>query len=253
LASATPINGPLGPHRAAEWMRTPLEDLKALRRAMGCTVNDVVLTVVTGAFREFMIRRQVHPEDLDFRIQAPVSVRRDSEKGKLGNRVSAWAIRLPLEESDPLEQLKRINETTRDLKESGHAEGVDMMMSLMEVMPTALMSLGAQAASGVTNSIVTNVPGPQFPLYLLGAELTEMFPQVPLLPNVGLGIALISYNGRVCWGFNADPELVPDLSEFANLMQKSLEAVTLAADVKLSAPLVGVRKRARPKQKPKPA
>ncbi|NRA00267.1 MAG: wax ester/triacylglycerol synthase family O-acyltransferase [Myxococcales bacterium] len=237
-ASETPINGPLGPHRAVEWMRTPLEDLKALRRSLDCTVNDVVLTIVTGAFRDYLIRRQVRPEELDFRIQAPVSVRRESEKGKMGNRVSGWMVRLPLEESDPLRQLEAIHETTRDLKESKQAEGVDMMMSIMEVMPSALVSLGAQAASGAMNSIVTNVPGPQFPLFMLGAEMTDMFPQVPLLPSVGIGIALISYNGRVCWGFNADPDLVPDLDAFRDLMEKSVERVAEAADVKLAPPPV---------------
>ena len=104
-----------------------------------------------------------------------------------------------------------------------------MMMSLMEVVPSALMSLGVQAASGSMNSIVTNVPGPQFPLYMLGAEMQAMYPQVPLLPNVGLGIALISYNGTICWGFNADMELVPDLHSFVELIESSFARVAEAA------------------------
>ncbi len=231
-SSSTPINGPLGPHRIFDWWTVPLSDVKALRRALGCTVNDVVLTVVTGAFREFLIRRQVRPESIDFRVQAPVSVRRDDEKGKLGNRISAWLIRLPLEESDPIKQLERIHEITQDLKENQQALGVEMMMQVMEVMPSALLSLGAQAASGSMNSIVTNVPGPQFPLYLLGAEMKAMYPQVPLLQNVGLGIALISYNGNVCWGFNADRELVPDLAAFVAQIEASFARVADAAGVK---------------------
>jgi len=103
-------------------------------------------------------------------------------------------------------------------------------------MPNALLSLGVQAASGTMNSIVTNVPGPQFPLYTLGAELLAMYPQVPLLPNVGLGIALISYNGQVCWGFNADLALVPDLDAFVAAIRGSFERLAEAADVKLSPP-----------------
>ncbi len=143
----------------------------------------------------------------------------------MGNRVAGWLLRLPLELDDPRQQLARIHETTQHLKQSKQALGVDMMMSIMEVMPTVLLSLGAQSATGSMNSIVTNVPGPQFPLYLLGAEMLEMFPVVPLLQNVGLGVALISYNGTVCWGFNADPELVPDLDAFIEMVEASARRV----------------------------
>jgi WS/DGAT/MGAT family acyltransferase len=236
-ASATPINGSVGPHRAYDWLRVPLADMKALRKALSCTINDVVLAVVAGAFREYFLRRQVRPEELDFKIQAPVSVRREDERDRLGNRVSGWMVRLPLGEKDPLARLERIRETTSELKSSHQALGVDMMFQIMDAMPTGLLSLGAQAASGVMNSIVTNVPGPQFPLYLLGAEMTDMFPQVPLLLGVGLGIALISYNGRVCWGFNADPALVPDLGAFVALIGRSLQQLADAAHVRLAADL----------------
>ena len=231
--SATPINARVGPHRIFDWLSTPLSDVKAIRRALGCTVNDVVLTVVTGAFREFLLRRSVRPEEIEFRVQAPVSVRRDEERGQLGNRISAWLLRLPLEEKDPLRQLAAIHETTRELKESQQALGVEMMMQVMDVIPSALLSLGARAATSGMNSIVTNVPGPQFPLYLLGAEMLEMYPQVPLFENIGLGIALVSYNGRVCWGFNADRELVPDLASFVADIEASLRRVADAAEVKL--------------------
>jgi len=235
-ASPTPINGVLGPHRVFDWWTVSLEDIKAIRRALDCTVNDVVLTAVTGAFREYLSHRRMRPEELDFRIQAPVSVRSDDEKGKLGNRVSGWLVRLPLDESDPRRQLERIRETTLELKETRQAMGADIILSLMAMMPNTLVSLGAQAAAGTMNSIVTNVPGPQFPLFVLGAELLGMYPQVPLLANVGLGIALISYNGRVCWGFNADLDLVPDLSTFVDMLRVSLERLAEVAEVKLSAP-----------------
>jgi WS/DGAT/MGAT family acyltransferase len=235
-ASQTPINGRISPHRVFDWWMVPLPDVKAVRRALDCTVNDVVLTVVTGAIREYMIRRLVDPDGLDFRVQAPVSVRGEEEQGRFGNRVSAWLLRLPLEAADPREQLAKIRETTQHLKESKQALGADMMMSLMEVMPTGLLSLGAQAATGSMNSIVTNVPGPQFPLYLLGAEMRALFPLAPLLQNVGLAIALISYNGRVCWGFNADPQLIPDLGAFVQLVRQSFERVAEALEVKLSPP-----------------
>jgi diacylglycerol O-acyltransferase len=107
---------------------------------------------------------------------------------------------------------------------------------MMGAMPNSLVSLGAQAASGTMNSIVTNVPGPPFPLYTLGAELLAMYPQVPLLPNVGLGIALISYNGNVCWGFNADLGLVPDLSDFVARIGESFSQLAEIAGVDLTRP-----------------
>ena len=168
-----------------------------------------------------------------------MTVRREEERGRLGNRISAWILRLPIDEADPLRQLARIHETTQALKESQQALGVEMMMTVMDAIPSVLLSLGARAASGGMNSIVTNVPGPQFPLYLLGAEMLAMYPQVPLFENVGLGIALVSYNGRVCWGFNADRELVPDLASFVAAIDASLRRVADAAEVKLgSAPEV---------------
>ena len=111
-----------------------------------------------------------------------------------------------------------------------------MILGVVELMPNALLSLGAQAASGTMNSIVTNVPGPQFPLYALGAEMLAVYPQVPLLLNVGLGIALVSYNGRVCWGFNADLGLVPDLADFVVRIQNAFAQLADAAEVKLSPP-----------------
>jgi diacylglycerol O-acyltransferase len=250
-ASATPLNGEIGPHRAFDWCATSLEDVKALRRALDCTVNDVVLTIVTGTFREYLKQRLVDPATLDFRVQAPVSVRRDEDKGKLGNRVSAWLLRLPLEEADPLDQLAKIRQTTRELKQSQQALGVDMMMSLMEVMPSSLFSLAAQSASGSVNTIVTNVPGPQFPLYMLGAELREMYPQVPLLQNVGIGIALVSYNGRIYWGFNADPQRLPDLGSFVERVGQAFDRIAEAAQVKLSPPEAKpVRKKRKKKSAP---
>lgn len=233
-ASATPINGPLGPHRLFDWWSVPLADVKVIRRKMNCTINDVVLTVVTGAFRSFLMRRRVDPSRLDFRVQAPVSVRSDEERGKLGNRVSGWLVRLPVGEADPRTQLECIHETTQGLKDAHHALGADMIISMMGVMPNALVSLGAQAASGTMNSIVTNVPGPQFPLYTLGSELLAMYPQVPLLANVGLGIALISYNGNICWGFNADLGLVPDLADFVTRIKAAYAQLAEIAEVESS-------------------
>ncbi|HEY8121048.1 MAG TPA: wax ester/triacylglycerol synthase family O-acyltransferase [Myxococcota bacterium] len=233
--SDTPINGDNSPHRSFDYLRMPLADVKALRRALGATVNDTVLTIVTGAFRDYLTRRGCDPTQLDFRIQAPVSMRSEEEKGRLGNRISAWTVPLPLDEADPREQLRRIRATTQELKDSRQALAVETMMSVMDAMPTQLLSLASRQAQGTVNSIVTNVPGPQFPLYLLGAELRALYPQVPLMLGVGIGIALISYNGALCWGFNADAVKVPDLAEFVDAIRASTQRVADACEVKLSA------------------
>jgi diacylglycerol O-acyltransferase len=232
-ASGTPINGEIGPHRRVDWLAHSLSDVKAVRRAAGCTVNDVVLTTVTGAIDAYMRRRGVDPSALDFRISAPVSVRTEAEKGKLGNRVSSWIVRLPLDAPDPLSRLAAIHATTQELKTSNQALGVDTIMQVAEWTPPVLLSLGARAASGPINSIVTNVPGPQFPLYLLGARLLEMYPMPPLLPDMGLCIGLFSYDGRVFWGFNADYERVPDLDAFRDLVHEAFVEFAEAVDVKV--------------------
>ncbi|MEE2663552.1 MAG: wax ester/triacylglycerol synthase family O-acyltransferase [Myxococcota bacterium] len=232
-ADETPLNGSNGPHRSFDWLTVDLADMKALRRSLDCTINDVVLTIVTGAVRSYLLQRGVNPKQIDFRVSTPVSMRKESERGALGNRVSSWILFLPIGEDDPREQLRSIHQTTQELKDSRQALGVEMMMQVAEWTPSILLSLGAQAISGPINSIVTNVPGPQFPLYLQGAKLEAIYPQVPLLGGLGVGIALMSYNGRVCWGFNADPDIVPDVGDFTRLVSESLARVAQAAGVEL--------------------
>jgi diacylglycerol O-acyltransferase len=210
-----------------------LEDMKAVRRALDCSINDVVLTVVTSAVRAFLLRRGVDPKGIDFKVAAPVSVRREEERGQLGNRVSSWILALPIDTEQPTEQLRRIHETTKELKESNQALGVEMMMAVAEWAPASLLSLGAQSVSGPINTIVTNVPGPQFPLYVQGAKLEAMYPQVPLMEGLGLGLALVSYNGQVCWGFNANPDVVPDLAAFTQDVRDAFAQVAEAAGVTL--------------------
>ncbi len=219
--SDTPINGPLGPHRRFDWLSFSLDEFKQVRHAAGCTINDVILNTASGAFREYLIRRSTDPAGLKFVASAPVSMRREGDSKAMGNRVSAWQVQLPLDEADPLKRLRAIHARTRKLKDSQSALGVDMMMKMAEWTPPILLSLGARAAGAATNTIITNVPGPQFPLYLLGARMLNMFPMAPLLDRMGIATALFSYNGRLNWGFIADYGLVPDLPEFGQLVEKS--------------------------------
>jgi WS/DGAT/MGAT family acyltransferase len=230
-SSRTPLNGRLGPHRRVDWLTLPLDDVKAVRRSLDCTVNDVVLSTVTGAVRHYLFRRGVDPRGIDFRVSAPVSMRSDPEKGRMGNRVSAWILRLPIESESPVAWVEGVKSRTRELKDSKQALGVEMMMQAAEYAPSSLMALGARVASGPINMIVTNVPGPQFPLYTLGARLLEMQPLVPLLDGTGLGIALFSYDGKLHVGLNADYEIVPDLGTFTALFAQSFLALADAAGI----------------------
>jgi WS/DGAT/MGAT family acyltransferase len=228
-ASETPINGSIGPHRSLEWATMELADLKAVGRALSCTVNDVVLTTVTGALRKLMKRRQVDPDKLDFRVSAPVNVRPKRAEGDMGNHVSSWVVRLPLGKEEPLEQLKEIHTITNELKKSDQAAALKLVTNVLEWLPFSTQSLSV----GTMNTIVTNVPGPPLPLYMLGAEVREMIPFVPLIENVGLTIGLVSYNGKVHWGFNADWDRLPDLIDFRIAIQSSFERLAQAAGVNL--------------------
>jgi len=231
-ASDTPLNRPIGPHRRFDWLSMELAEIKEVRRALGGSLNDVVLTVVTGAVRRFLERRGVATRGLDFRVMAPVSVWSDDERGRLGNRVSAWMIDLPVSLPDPRQQLERIAARTRELKESKQAIGADVLTQAAEWTPSTLLALGARNATRLLpfNMVVTNVPGPQVPMYLLGARMLEAYPHVPLADHLALGIALLSYDGRIGWGFNADYDLVPDLSLFLDDVRDSFRALRDAAE-----------------------
>jgi WS/DGAT/MGAT family acyltransferase len=228
-ADPTPLNGSAGPHRRFDWWSVPLTEMKTMRRALDCTINDVVLTVVTGAVREYLLLRGVDPTSLTFRVSSPVSVRSEEERGKLGNRVSSWVIELPIGEPDPRAQLAALHAETARLKEERTALGVETIMKVADFTPSTLLTLGARASSGPINTIVTNVPGPQFPLYLQGARLLAMYPQVPLLDGLGIGIGLLSYDGTVNWGFNSDPEIVPDADVFVEQIKAAYARVAKLA------------------------
>jgi diacylglycerol O-acyltransferase / wax synthase len=228
-ASATPINGELSPHRRLDWLTMPLADLLELRAVLECTLNDLALSIVAGALRRYLFRRRVDLAKLDFRVATPVSTRTDADEQRHGNHVSTWILNLPIAEPDPLEQLAIVRERTAALKRTKAALGADTVMKLAEYLPTPLVERGVALANGPTNTIVTNVPGPRFPLYVVGSRLLGMYPVVPLLPGVGLGIALFSYDGKLCWGFNADYELVPDLRAFHDDVCAAFEQLRAAA------------------------
>jgi len=224
-ASETALNGPVGPHRIFDWLELPLELVKQIKRARGCSVNDVVLAIATGALREFLAVRQERPEDLDFRVATPVDVRASRDRGRLGNKVSSWIVPLPVGEADPLAQLDAIHRTTQRMKQSRQAEVVELVTALREWLPFDLQQL----QRGSVNAFVTNVPGPQVPLYLAGARLEALYAQAPLIEGLGLVMSATSCDGKLCFGFNADCDRVPDLDELVAFVRASAERLAEAA------------------------
>ena len=230
-AADTPLNRPLGPHRRFDWLAIDLAELKAVKNQLGGTVNDVVLATVAGAVRHFLRHRRIKPDALPYRVAIPVSTRLPEEYGSMGNRVSAWLIDLPIEERDPRRRLARVRATTAALKQSKQARGFETLIRLAEWTGSIPLAAGARLASWMQpfNLIVTNVPGPQVPLYLLGAEAIRGYPLVPLFEYQCLGVAVLSYMGKVCWGVNADWDRVPDLRVFVAAIRRSFEELREAA------------------------
>jgi WS/DGAT/MGAT family acyltransferase len=226
-APDTPLNVAIGEQRRFGVARTELDDYKRVRKAHGGTVNDVVLATVAGALRGWLLSRgDAVTTGKTVRAMVPVSVRAEEESGLLGNRVSSYLVDLPVGEPDPVVRLSQVSFAMKAHKESGQSVGADAIVALSGFAPPTLHSLGARAASSFTrrlfNLVVTNVPGPQFPLHAAGAQMLEMFPVVPLAKGQALSIGLTSYNGGVYYGLNADRDALPDVDVIGSLLEESL-------------------------------
>jgi WS/DGAT/MGAT family acyltransferase len=230
--SETPLNQPIGSHRRFDWLSMELDDVKRTAKELGGTLNDVVIATVAGAVRSFMIQRSVNPAAIDFRILAPVSMRPDTERGEMGNKVSAWIVDLPIGEPDARIRFARVAEQVGAYKRSNQASAAELVTQLGDWISPRLVSYGARALVQRRmpfNMVVTNVPGPQIPLFMLGARLTDLFPSVPITGRLGLGIALFSYDGKLYWGFNADWEQLPDLHGFIELTEFAFDDLCSSA------------------------
>ena len=230
-ASPTPINLPIGPHRRYDWATFDLDAIKTVKNRLGGTVNDIVLATVSGALRTFLESRRVNVDVLDLRASIPVSIRTNEQRGTLGNQIALWITELPVAERDPRRRLDKVRANTARLKESRQTLGARVLAAVSEWTSTTLLSSAVRlsTASRPFNLVVTNVPGPQIPLYLLGAELQECYPMLALLPNQALGVALFSYAGKLCWGFIADWDLIPDLHEFVLAIEEAFRELQAAA------------------------
>ena len=219
-----PFNAPIGPHRRYELARVDLDQVKAIKDAFGFTVNDVVLAAVAGGLRLYLEGHDVPVDGLVVRTMVPVSVRSVSERMTLGNRVSAMVAELPIGVAEPEQRLRLVHEQMRELKESGEAVGAEVLTSLLDYAPPTLLALAARLVprQRAVNLVVTNVPGPQVPLYCMGARMLEAFPYVGIVENLGAVVGVVSYDGQLGFGVTGDRDLLPDLPVFAEGIEKAV-------------------------------
>jgi WS/DGAT/MGAT family acyltransferase len=240
-ASKTPLNvEEVGSHRRFDWTRLDLTEVKEVKNRLGGTVNDVVLATVAGAVRRYLQAHGTPVNNLDFRVTVPINRRPPSALGELGNRVVPMLARLPVEIRDPRERLRIVAQTAQALKASKEVHAIEFFEEISNWAGAEFLSALVRNVTRwwAGNLIVTNVPGPSFPLYLLGARLLECYPFVPMMANQALNVAVLSYAGGVHWGFNADWDAIADLhdlvecftDEFAEL--KRVAARTKVARVK---------------------
>lgn len=230
-APDVPLNQPIGPHRRFTWSRSELATFKRIKDTLGGTVNDVVLAVVTGALRSWLHTHGVRTEGLELRALVPVSIRTADERGELGNKLAAMRGPLPVYVEDPARRLRVVSEQMEGLKRSKQALGAEVISRFNDFAPPTLLAQAARInfSTRLFNTIVTNVPGPQMPLYVLGRKLDEVFPVAFLPENHALAVAIMSYNGRICFGLLADYDSMEDVEAIAAGIDDSLAELEQAA------------------------
>jgi diacylglycerol O-acyltransferase / wax synthase len=232
-APETPLNVPIGPHRRYLGVADRLEDFKLVKDAFGGTVNDVVLAVVAGALRTFLISRGRRTEGVELRALVPVSVRTEGEHHTMGNRIVVMRGPLPVYIADPLQRLRFVTEAMEGLKESKQALGAEVIAGVQNFAPPTILAQASRLnfSTRLFNLLVTNVPGPQLPLYILGREILEAYPIAFLPENHALAIAIMSYNGQMNFGLLADFDAVPDLDLIGeNIAAELATLVSLARE-----------------------
>lgn len=227
-----PLNQPIGPHRRYTWVRTELKDLKAIKDELGGTINDVVLTVVAGALRRWLNGRGVRTEGLELRALVPISVRGRDQHGELGNQITAVRGPLPVYVEDPVARLRTVREAMDGIKASKKALGAEVISRFNDFAPPTLLAQAARInfSTRLFNLIVTNVPGPQIPLYVLGRELIDAFPVAFLPENHVLAVAIMSYNGRIDFGLLGDYDSMEDILELGEGIETELADLMAIAE-----------------------
>jgi WS/DGAT/MGAT family acyltransferase len=233
IAPRTSLNTRTGRHRRLSVVRVPLAEAKEIRAGLGGTINDVLLTGVAGGLHRVMQHRGEATDDVRLRALCPVSVRAEEDRGELGNKVSAMFVSLPVDGRSADDRLASISAQTRDLKERRQALGAEAIISASAFVAPTLMSLAARAVhrQPFFNLVVTNVPGPQFSLYMMGARLLESFPIVPLTRNLTVVVGILSYDGTLHFGLWADRDAFTDLETLAGGIDDELsELLKLARE-----------------------
>jgi len=230
-APPSPFNVDIGPHRRYTFLDADLANFKAIKDSLGGTLNDVVLASVSLALGRWLRRHDTDTEGLVLKAMVPVSVRTTAQRGALGNQVAAMWAPLPVGVENPAECLHKIAAAMEDLKKSGQAVGAQVLTNLAGFAPPTILSQAArlQARQPFFNLVVTNVPGPQFPLYLLGRRLQVLYPVVPLAQRQALGIAVMSYDGHLGFGLLGDYDALPDLEAIAGDLKWAIASLTRAA------------------------
>jgi len=250
-APPLPFNKPISPHRRVDWLSFDLATVKQVKTHFGGTINDVVLATVAGAVRKFLEQRRQDVSSPELRVVVPVSVRTADERGAMGNRVSVWVVSLPLDEHDARFRMATVCESTAGLKENEQSLGAEVLTQAAEWTTANLLNLAVRFInrSSQYNLIVTNVPGPPVPFYLLGSRMLSVYPHVPLFENQGLGVALLSYAGNLYWGLTGDWDQVPDLQMFTKVVAESFSELCEVAGVRSAATAPVKRPRSLPRRR----
>jgi WS/DGAT/MGAT family acyltransferase len=229
--SRTLLNQPIGSRRRVDWCALELSELRQLRENLGGTLNDAVLAITAGALRRHLAAHGERVSELDLRALVPVSVRAREPAGEVGNQIALWLVDLPVEEADPRLRHEQVCAVTRALKHSSQTQGAAALARVTAWTSTATLSRVARLIPRARpfNLLVTNVPGPQIPLWLLDAKLEAAYPLAPLFQDQVLGVALFSYAGRVYWGLNADRDGMPDLADFRDALLAAFEELRRVA------------------------
>jgi WS/DGAT/MGAT family acyltransferase len=231
-APETPLNVPIGPYRRFATVNARLEDFKAIKNAFGGTVNDVVLAVVAGALRSFLASRDVRTDGLELRALVPVSLRGAAERpGVIGNRLAALRGSLPVGIADPRERLEAVRVSMEGIKESRQALGAEVLAGVQNFAPPTILAQASRInfSTRLFNLIVTNMPGPQIPLFVLGHQIREVYPIAFLARDHALAVAIMSYNGQLNFGLLADSQALPELDELAGWLSQAIEELLALA------------------------
>ncbi len=233
-APILPFNKANSGRQKLAWSDFSFAEARAIRAVLGGTVNDVVLTILSGAVSQYVELHGQKTDGRNMRVMVPVSMRREDQRGALGNLVSILPVEIPLDIADPLERYRYINQKTGTLKGAHLAEGVSVFTALMGIVPPsvqAVMGSLANATVPAVNIVCTNVPGPQIPLYALGRRMVISYPYVPVGFAVGISCAILSYDGKLYFGLTGDAEAAPDIHRLKEFLDQSFVDLREAAEV----------------------